>query len=78
MSQFVVAALYKFVSLKDYHELREPLLLCCMEAGVKGSLLLAEEGINGTVAGSRQGIDTVLAYLKAEPRLAYLSHKDSV
>jgi UPF0176 protein len=77
MSQFVVAALYKFVSLKDCHELREPLLLCCMEAGVKGSLLLAEEGINGTVAGSRQGIDAVLAYLRADPRLADLSHKES-
>ena len=56
MDQFVVAALYKFVSLPDYHEIREPLLEVCIQAGVKGTLLLANEGVNGTIAGSRQGI----------------------
>lgn len=78
MSQFIVAALYKFVSLEDYRELREPLLACCQAQEVKGSLLLAGEGLNGTIAGSREGIDAVLAYLKADPRLADLSHKESL
>ena len=77
MDQFVVAALYKFVSLPDYHEIREPLLEVCIQAGVKGTLLLANEGVNGTIAGSRQGIDTVLNYLRADSRLANLSHKES-
>lgn len=77
MSAVVVAALYKFVSLPDFHELREPLLDQCIAAGIKGTLLLAHEGINGTVAGSREGIDQVLAYLKADPRLADLAHKES-
>ncbi|BFM15199.1 rhodanese-related sulfurtransferase [Maricurvus nonylphenolicus] len=77
MSQIVVAALYKFVSLPDYQELQEPLLAYCVEQGIKGTLLLAAEGINGTVAGSREGIDNLLAYLKADERLAELSHKES-
>ncbi|GAB3270484.1 rhodanese-related sulfurtransferase [Parahaliea aestuarii] len=73
----VVAALYKFVSLPDFHELREPLLDACVQAGVKGTLLLAHEGINGTIAGSREGIDAVLAFLRADPRLADVEHKES-
>lgn len=77
MSEFVVAALYKFVSLPDYRELREPLLNCCLQAEVKGTLLLAEEGINGTIAGSRAGIDAVLSYLRQDPRLADVQHKES-
>ena len=77
MNEFVVAALYKFVSLPDYREMREPLLQCCLDAEVKGTLLLAEEGINGTIAGSRAGIDTVLDYLRTDPRLADLQHKES-
>lgn len=77
MNQFVVAALYKFVSLPDYQALREPLLEQCLAAEVKGTLLLAEEGINGTIAGSRAGIDQVLAFLHADPRFADLGHKES-
>ncbi len=77
MSNIVVAALYKFVSLPDFHELREPLLDHCLAQNIRGTLLLAEEGINGTVAGGREAIDSLLAYLKADPRLADLSHKES-
>ena len=78
MADVIVAALYKFVTLDDFHELREPLLDACLEAGTFGTLLLAREGINGTIAGSRSGIDRVLAYLRADPRLADLEHKESV
>jgi UPF0176 protein len=77
MSEVVVAALYKFVTLDDYHELREPLLDECLAAGIKGTLLLASEGINGTIAGSRAGIERVLAYLRSDPRLSELAHKES-
>jgi len=73
----VVAALYKFVALPDYQQLREPLLAKCQSLGIKGTLLLAAEGINGTVAGSREGIDGLLEYLAADPRLADLEHKES-
>ena len=77
MSKIVVAALYKFARLEDFEALREPLLDCCIAAGVKGTLLLAREGINGTIAGSREGIDRVLAYLRGDPRLSDLEHKES-
>lgn len=77
MTEVVVAALYKFVSLPDCHELREPLLAVCTAAAVKGTLLLAQEGINGTIAGSRSGIDQVLAHLRTDSRLADLEHKES-
>ena len=60
----VVCALYKFVTLDDYEALRQPLHDCMVEADVKGTLLLAVEGINGTIAGTRQGIDAVLNWLR--------------
>lgn len=73
----VVAALYKFVRLPDFRELQAPLLAACEAEGIKGTLLLAEEGINGTISGTRAGIDAVLAYLKADDRLLELDHKES-
>ena len=77
MAEFLVAALYKFVHLPDFRDLRTPLLEHCEAQGVKGTLLLAEEGINGTIAGSETGIRSVLAYLRADARLANLVHKES-
>jgi len=77
MSQIVVAALYKFVSLPDYKGKRDALLAYCQSQDVWGTLLLAEEGINGTIAGPRGGIDSVLAYLRADERLVDLEHKES-
>ena len=78
MDRVIVAALYKFVALEDFHQLREPLLDRCIAAGTRGTLLLAREGINGTIAGSREALDEVLAYLRSDPRLADLEHKESV
>ena len=74
----VVAALYRFVRLDDYADLREPLLRHCDEAGIKGTLLLAHEGINGTIAGPRAGIDSVIAWLRSDPRLADLNGKSRI
>ena len=73
----VIAALYKFVTLQDPQALREPLLARCQQLGIKGTLLLAPEGINGTIAGSREAIDGVLAYLKADERFVDLGHKEA-
>lgn len=75
--RIVVAALYKFVTLDDFEALREPLRQAMLANDVKGTLLLAEEGINGTVAGSREGIDALLAWLQADPRLVDIDHKES-
>lgn len=74
---FVVAALYKFVKLPDYRELQGKLLSLCKDNGILGTLLLAEEGINGTVSGTREAIDALLDFLKANPRFNDLQHKES-
>ncbi|MEM7661771.1 MAG: rhodanese-related sulfurtransferase [Pseudomonadota bacterium] len=74
---FVVAALYKFTALPDFADHKSALETACAEAGVKGTLLLASEGVNGTIAGTRSGIDTVLAHLRTIPGCADLDHKES-
>lgn len=76
-NSIVVAALYKFVSLPDYEQLREPLLQVMQAHDVKGTLLLALEGINGTVSAPREGIDALLAWLKTDPRFVDIDHKES-
>jgi len=75
--KIIVAALYKFAHLEDYQAMREPLQDFCDEHGIKGSLLLAQEGINGTVAGARHDIDDLLIHLKADARFDDLEHKES-
>ena len=74
---FLTAALYKFVELPDHAALQAPLLACCEANGVKGTLLLAAEGINGTIAGPEAGVHAVLTYLRSDPRLAALKHKEA-
>jgi len=76
--KIIVAALYHFSTLDDYQTMREPLQLFCVEHGIKGSLLLAQEGINGTVAGSRENIDKLLIHLRSDERLQGLEHKESL
>lgn len=75
---YVVAALYKFVALPDYVELRDKLYQHLVLNKVKGTLLLAEEGINGTICGTREGIDAVRQWLAADGRFEGLSYKESL
>ncbi len=77
MSAIVVCALYKFVRLENFKELRQPLHAFMEQQGIKGTLLLANEGINGTVSGSRQAIDALLAWLNQDPRLNPIVYKES-
>ncbi len=74
---YCVAALYHFSRLSDYEALRSPLQDMCDLLGIKGTLLLAREGINGTVAGSDEAISELLTFLRADPRLFDLEHKES-
>jgi len=76
-NRFIVVALYKFVSLPDFRALRQPLLARCRTLALKGTFLLAPEGINGTIAGSREATDAILDYLRAQPRFADLTHKEA-
>ena len=77
MADFLTAALYKFVELPDFAELQAPLQERCDLHHVKGTLLLAPEGINGTIAGQPADVHAVLAFLRADPRLAALEHKQA-
>ena len=74
----VVCALYRFVRLDDFRDLRDPLVTVMEKHGVSGTLLLAGEGINGTVAGTRAAIDALLAWLQRDARMAGLEYKESV
>ena len=74
---FLTAAFYRFVVLDDTEQLRPQLLAQCQAQQVKGNVLLAHEGINGTIAGPEAGVRAVLAWLRADPRLAALVHKEA-
>ena len=78
---FLTTAMYHFVDLPHFEKLREPLLQFCVGHQIKGTLLLADEGINGTVAGSENSIHEFLHFLKHdaifEGNFKNLSHKES-
>ncbi|MDE2418696.1 MAG: rhodanese-related sulfurtransferase [Burkholderiales bacterium] len=74
---FLTAAFYQFVELPDYAQRKKPLLALCEQRNVKGLILLAREGINGTIAGARDDVHAVLDYLRQDPLLAGLQHKES-
>ncbi|MCU0537380.1 MAG: rhodanese-related sulfurtransferase [Hydrococcus sp. Prado102] len=73
----IVATFYKFVSLPDFAQKQSLLLAYCQAKEIKGTILLAKEGINGTIAGSRQNIDSTLAFLRSDERFSDLVHKES-
>ncbi len=75
MPAVVVCALYKFVTLDNYQELRSPLHNEMERLELRGTLLLANEGINGTVAGTEQGVKNLLAWLKTDSRLSEIDYK---
>ncbi|MEM0900772.1 MAG: rhodanese-related sulfurtransferase [Pseudomonadota bacterium] len=74
---YVIAALYHFARVNRAVELQAELKSLCEGASITGTLLLASEGINGTVAGSRDAIDQLIAFLHAQPEFAALEHKES-
>ncbi|HBC41304.1 MAG TPA: hypothetical protein DCZ88_05215 [Pseudanabaena sp.] len=76
-NQFVVATFYHFAELVDYQEMRTPIKDFGDRHELKGVILLAKEGINSTIAGSRKGIDSLLSYLRSDPRLQNLEHKET-
>ena len=73
----VVAALYRFAKFPDYECFREPLLKIMLAEKVRGTLLLAAEGLNGTIAGERASIDAVLAWLAKDHRFTGIQAKES-
>ena len=74
---FVVTTFYKFVPFKDVYDLQVKLIKCFNSHNLKGTILLATEGLNGTVAGSRSGIDNFYEFVKSYPEIADLEYKES-
>ena len=75
---FTIVSLYHFTRFGNHFDLQEPLQKKCDELDMKGSLLLAAEGINGTIAGTSEGIEKILFYIKNIPGCADLEYKTSV
>jgi len=77
MSQVIISALYHFVTLDNYQALRQPLYDFMIEHDIRGTILLAQEGINGTVAGSQISIDKLHTWLRTDTCLKDLRTKES-
>jgi UPF0176 protein len=73
----VIAAFYHFTPLDDHIQMREPLKTFCVEHDLKGTILLASEGINSTISGSRENIDKLFVHLKSDPRMKDIEWKES-
>ncbi len=74
---FVIVSMYRFVRLTDYESMQPLLLSFCQERDIYGTLLLAEEGLNGTLVGTRGAIDELLNLLQSDARLADIEYKES-
>ena len=75
--EIMVAAFYKFVPLPDYQNLRESLLKKCLDLDLLGTVLLAHEGMNGTISGARVNVMGLFEFLRSDQRLADLEYKSS-
>ena len=74
---FVNIAAYKFITLEDLEEMRPAYQARCLELGLKGTILLTPEGINMFLSGTRANIDSFLAWVRSDARLADLVAKES-
>ena len=72
-----IASFYKFVAIADCPALQAQLLQHCQTHAIKGTILIAPEGINGTIAGTPTAIAAVLSLLRSDPRFADLEHKEA-
>ncbi|NNF16805.1 MAG: rhodanese-related sulfurtransferase [Gammaproteobacteria bacterium] len=75
MSDYSVAAFYQFADYPEYRQAQDILYDVCHKNQLIGTILLAPEGVNGTVAGSREGVENLLAHLRADARFAGMTAK---
>lgn len=74
---YLIATFYKFANISDLKAKKQQILTWCQSQELKGTIILAEEGINGTISGQEKAIATVLTQLRSLPNLADLEHKES-
>ena len=77
MTQFLIATFYRFTTIEDPPRMQGSIESCCRENDVKGIVLLANEGINATIAGTPDGVLAVLSFLRKDSRFAELTWKES-
>lgn len=77
IENIVIATFYKFVPLEDFEEMKAPLKRFCIQHNLKGTILLAKEGINSTISGECNDINALMTHLRNDPRLADLTWKES-
>lgn len=77
MEKYAIIAFYKFTPFPDYEEMKPVLLAWCKDHAIKGTILLASEGINGTVSGKHESILQLIAYLQALPGMSDFEWKES-
>ena len=70
-----ICALYKFARLDDFEKMQQPLKDFMVSVGARGTVLLAREGLNGTICGSQEAIEKILDFLAADERLGKIDHK---
>lgn len=75
--EIVIIAFYHFVYLDDYEKIKEPLKEFCIQQNLKGTILLAREGINSTISGKRENINALLEHLNKDKRFTGLKYKES-
>ncbi len=75
--EYVIRAFYRFVELDDYIRLKEPMLEFCKSINMKGTILLAREGINSTISATEESMNKFWEYLGQDERLRDIPHKDS-
>ncbi|MFP3027282.1 MAG: hypothetical protein ACEY3L_14000, partial [Wolbachia sp.] len=70
---FVIATFYHFVELSNYYDMKDEIKTACDDVKLKGTILLAEEGINATISGERNAIDKIFDFLRSDYRLRDLT-----
>ncbi|MFI4983987.1 MAG: rhodanese-related sulfurtransferase [Rickettsiales bacterium] len=76
-NNYIITTFYEFADLPHYVELRPQIIKFCSDHGIKGTILLASEGINSTLVGTREGIDAFYAYVTSMPEFAKMEFKES-
>lgn len=77
MSATVITAFYHFINLPEHETIKEPLLEFCKSQGLKGTILVAREGVNSTISGAREAIDNLYVYLEEKLGIKNLVYKES-
>lgn len=77
MKNTIIVSFYKFITLDNFELMREPILAKMHELGIKGTIILAHEGVNGGFAGTREPMELFYAFLRQDERFADLNFKET-